>query len=281
MFPKAFKTFIISALCIPAHATLTFEVVFSANALINYTPAEQQLFQDGLDFWDDIIDGHQDGVDRTWTLNVDSFDSSPVGGLITLGSARPIDLLASNPVAGSSVSFNQFILAGNGEAQFNTNAAAGALQAVTIRHEIGHALGIGTLWEDNQVYSDEVANNSNRTLAGGIAGQYTGANALAAYQAEFDAGATFVPVELDGGPGTANAHWDEQGAGAPTDASGNSLDDELLTGELSGSAFLSNTTIQSLVDIGFTLETQALIVPEPSAALLAGFSLLLLGRRRR
>jgi hypothetical protein len=33
-------------------------------------------------------------------------------------------------------------------------------------------------------------------------GQYTSANTLAAYQAECDATATFVPVELDGGPGT-------------------------------------------------------------------------------
>ena len=40
------------------------------------------------------------------------------------------------------------------------------------------------------------------------AGQYTGAAALDAFKLEFNQlEATFVPVELDGGAGTANGHW--------------------------------------------------------------------------
>lgn len=292
---------ILSAFCSSAQATLTFQVAFTANALANYTPAEQQFFQDGLDFWDAIIDGHQDGVSRTWTLSVDSFDEGPMNGGITLGSAGPTGLLFSNVVPGSGLGApgpDRFILAGGGQAEFNTNAAAGPLDPIVVRHEIGHALGIGTLWEDNEVYNDGNAGTGNRTLAGGTPGQYTGANALAAYQDEFDTGATFIPIELDGGGGTAHGHWNMvtdhfnpalenqagfdsdpgDGVAAPTDGSGNSLDDELMTGVRSGSGFLSETSIQSLIDIGFTLEPT---VPEPSSALLAGLGLILLGRRRR
>jgi len=73
----------------------------------------------------------------------------------------------------------RFLLATSGLASFNTNAAARSLQASTIRHKIGHALGVGTLWEDNEVYNDGTSGNSNRTLPGGTPGQYIGPNGLA------------------------------------------------------------------------------------------------------
>jgi hypothetical protein len=47
-------------------------------------------------------------------------------------------------------------------------------------HEIGHVLGIGTLWDDNGYYAFNF--------------QYTGPFGLAAYRAEFDPNATFGPV---------------------------------------------------------------------------------------
>jgi len=186
------------------------------------------------------------------------------------------------------------ILCGNGS--FNVHPDAGTLNPLTIAHEIGHALGIGTLWEDNEVYNDGDGGTGNRTLAGGTPGQYMGAAALAAYQVEFDLTATFVPVELDGGPGTANGHWNEAldnfgtenvagpdsdpGDGVfpgPSTAGGLFLDDELMSGVLSGSAFLSNTTIQQLYDIGFNLTP----IPEPSLFGLLGACTLILGIRRR
>jgi len=203
----------LGSLCAALPAQLTFSVDFSAQALTDLTSEEQALFTDGLAFWDRIIDGHQDNTDRNWTLFVDTFSQGSMNGGITLGSARPIDLLLTNPVPGSGLSApwpDRFVIAGNGEASFNTNPEAGPLRSSVIIHEIGHALGIGTLWELNEVYNDgNPDTSSGRTLQGGIPGQYVGAHALAAYQAEFDPGATFIPVELDGGDGTAHGHWNE------------------------------------------------------------------------
>ncbi len=270
-----------------SNAAITFSVTFTAQAMADYSAAEQQLFQDGIDFWDSVIDGHQDNVNRNFNLEVDSFNQAAnPDGSITLGSAGPIGLTFSGVVAGANTSDGRYIIASGGRSRFNTNPAAGSVTASTIRHEIGHTLGIGTLWEDNEVYNDGDTGTGNRTLAGGIVGQYAGANALAAYQAEFDAAATFIPIEQSGGPGTANGHWDEsddfgQTATGITDAMGRDFRDELMTGYAApteANTFLSETSRQSLVDIGFTLEA----VPEPSSTSLLGLgSFALILRRRR
>lgn len=151
-----------------------------------------------------------------------------------------------------------------------------------LAHEIGHALGLGTLWDDNGVYTNG-------------SGMYTGEHGVRAYRAEFDPLANFVPVELAGNPGTPDNHWNQlmrssSQEGNPsnpfllspltgiTDIHGRDLALELITGALDpdyGQPFLSNTTIQSLRDLGFT------VVPEPSAAVLFAAALLTVGSRRR
>ncbi len=266
---------------------ILFEVEFTDAALIQYTTAEQQMFTDGLAYWDSVIDGHQDGVNRGFTLNVDSFSAARSGGTITLGSAGITSRGFSGSVSGATPSFGQYILSNGGNASFNIHPDAGPLRADVIQHEIGHSLGIGTLWEDNQLHNDGVAGNHNRTGAGAV-GQYTGAYALAAYRAEFDSSALFIPVEQGGGGGTAFGHWDEVDGGGVatgiTNANGQDFRDELMTGWASPAetnTFVSNTTIQSLRDLGFTLHAGAPI-PEPSSTVLIGLgSCVLLLRRRR
>jgi hypothetical protein len=140
-------------------------------------------------------------------------------------------------------------------ADLNTMVGNGIFETV-IRHEIGHVLGFGSLWTYNNVY-----------LQG--TGQYTGEAALAAFRIEFNQPqANYVPVELDGGAGTANGHWNmgiflgsaetADSRDDPGDAivytsvnNGLSLDDELMTGYLTGDAWFSNTTLQSFYDIGY------------------------------
>lgn len=129
-----------------------------------------------------------------------------------------------------------------------------------LAHEVGHALGIGTLWLSNGVYTF----NSF---------QYTGAHGVAAYQAEFNQSTPFIPVEDAGSPGTQNAHWDQlmrssaqEGNPADpyslsplvgvTDQYGRDRGLELMTGAIDpdyGEPFLSRFTVQSMRDLGYAV----------------------------
>jgi hypothetical protein len=269
------------------HADLTFNVAFTSAAEDGLSQAQRDLFSVGLSFWDEIIIGHRDLVPRNWTLTVDIFSAPSSGGGILLGSAGPSGVTFSNEVADAATSDRRFIISTGGIANFNIHPDAvnvGSLGIDTIRHELGHALGIGTLWEDNELYNDGVANNSNRTRNSSSPGQYLGAFGLEAFRNEFvgQQSAAFVPVELSGGPGTAHGHWDESDnfGQSPTGLvtfAGLDMQDELMTGYASPRPdFLSNLTRESLRDIGFNI----VAVPEPHSFLLVSVACLLSGLYR-
>ena len=239
--------------------------------------ANQAIFDNAATFWEETITGYADQADRILTVHVSAFQQAAVNNSILLGSAGP--RFGVEVTAG----VDNFFMATVGAARFNTHPDAvglgGLLNELTIRHEVGHILGIGTLWDTTSTIpgtQDDYTFNS---------GEYTGANALAAFNNEFGKSATSVPVELDGGTGTANGHWNE-GEASTTVVSGinagESLDDALMTGNLSGSGYISDTTLGSLQDMGYTtIGFNFVPVPEPSSAILVAFGLGALTFRRK
>jgi hypothetical protein len=115
--------------------------------------------------------------------------------------------------------------------------AAGTLRDV-VRHEIGHVLGIGTLWQSRGLLVGAETSNP----------RFTGAQATAEYNAVTSSRATSVPVESSGGPGTRDAHWRESVFG-----------NELMTGYVGpgGNLPLSRVTIASLADLGYHVNLAA------------------------
>ena len=85
--------------------------------------------------------------------------------------------------------------------------------------------------------------------------------ALDVYREEFGlAGASFVPLENNGGAGTAYTHWDEVLFG---DHGGNS-NPELMTGWIGNNWYVSDTTIAAFEDVGYaTVLGSALAVSDP------------------
>jgi hypothetical protein len=106
-----------------------------------------------------------------------------------------------------------------------------------ITHEMGHVLGIGTLW-------------SRKRLLGGSGTDdptFTGAGAVAEYAALTDDAPAGVPVENTGGPGTREGHWRESVFG-----------NELMSGFISATGNpLSRMTAASLADLGYQVDLDA------------------------
>ncbi|WP_324027185.1 leishmanolysin-related zinc metalloendopeptidase [Maribacter sp. BPC-D8] len=103
-----------------------------------------------------------------------------------------------------------------------------------IVHEMGHVLGIGTLWNTAPFGFD-------RTLRAGPDSNpyFTGKKANVFWNAE--GGTNELPIENMGGPGTALGHWREA-----------TLNNELMTGFLNlGENPLSRITAGSMRDLGY------------------------------
>jgi hypothetical protein len=117
----------------------------------------------------------------------------------------------------------------------------GLLNSV-ILHEMGHVLGIGTLWSTKGLLQNPSTTTSSLDTF------FSGPNGIAGFDAiggSSYTGGNKVPVENTGGSGTINGHWRES-----------VLQNELMTGTInSGTAGnpLSQLTARSLQDLGYTV----------------------------
>ncbi len=253
--------FFLAALVVCACGAQQALAIFDIELLFDgdFTPSQQEVAAEAAELWKDQITGYQPGISLTGlTFHLETFTQA-VGG--TLGRTFPPN----------SVLEADYTLSTGGRFQLDTLdmpwlESSGRLGDV-FAHEMGHLLGVGTLWISNNLYQM-------------WSGEYVGPFGVLAYNAEFDQTGTFVPVELEGGSSTANSHWNENKNGLGftgiRDVMGRDFRDELMTGWLNRNPFLSNTTVQSLRDLGFT------VVPEPGALtiLLAGIILWAGGARR-
>ena len=120
--------------------------------------------------------------------------------------------------------------------------AAGAFEAV-ILHEMGHVLGIGTLWETKNLVSFSGNASCRNSSSFSSPPVFTGSAAVTEYAALGKTGD--VPVEDNFGAGTQCGHWDE-----------GVFDNELMTGfiEATSSLPLSRLTAASLQDLGYSVD---------------------------
>ena len=151
-----------------------------------------------------------------------------------LGQAGPTHLRPTS--AGASA-----FLPAKGLMSFDT-ADLAAMQADgtlvdVITHEMGHVIGIGTIWDNKGLLSGAGTNNP----------RFTGTAARKEYGILKGTAPTAVPVENTGGPGTMNSHWRET-----------VFKNELMSGFIAApNNPLSRLTVASLQDVGYVVDLSA------------------------
>ncbi len=212
-----------------------FDIVINFSGDATYLP----YFTNAARMWELIITG--DVADQSNVAGIGFVDDLYIAASAvaidgvgnTLGQAGP-DIVRLNNI--STTGIMEFDVA-----DLPGLVADGSITS-TILHEMGHVLGLGTLWENVNLVT-KIIDNTKPT---GIDYHYVGAAALAEYRVlSNNFGATFIQVESTlGGAGTIGGHWDETIFG-----------DECMTGYVAaGFNPLSRMTIGALRDQGYQVD---------------------------
>jgi Leishmanolysin len=219
------------------------------------TQRQQEAFAAAADRWVRVIVGDLPEMLVGGEVIDDvviSAQGRPIDGIGTiLGQAGPVAL---RPAEAGAAAF----LPATGSMFFDTADLArmeadGRLNDV-ITHEMGHVLGIGTIWDDKGLLKDAGTDNP----------VFIGAGAMQEYRV-LRGGEDLrpVPVANEGGAGSRDSHWREK-----------VFVNELMTPEI-GSAGnpLSRMSVASLGDLGYQVdlaEADAYVLPDLLALAEAG-----------
>ncbi len=210
----------------PAEQRFFIDVEFAGGL----TTTQQQVFAAAGQRWQEVIVadpdiGSPDGESRL-TITAQGIFIDGASG--TLGQAAPTHVWTNSGLPARGImSFDTADLA--------SMEADGSLLDVIV-HEMGHVIGIGTLW-------------SNLLQGAGTTNpEFLGQNAMREFAAFLQQETSLpVPVANQNGPGTADSHWRE-----------NVFVHELMTGFLNaGVNPISRLTIASLEDLGYAVNYQA------------------------
>lgn len=148
-----------------------------------------------------------------------------------LGQAGPTELRPGGIGAGA-------FLPAKGRMTFDTADLANMETRGTLRdviaHEMGHVIGIGTIWPNLDLVAGTQTGNP----------LFVGTNASREFGTLTGGASVPVPVENTGGPGTRDSHWRDAVFG-----------NELMTGFVANPGNpLSRLTVASLQDIGYSVD---------------------------
>ena len=218
----------------PADAEGDSEFKIEVRFLGGLTPAQQDAFGTAAARWETVITAALPAVDlgdgTTEGVRIDASGVAidDVGGI--LGQAGPTFLRPMSAGGLPAAGMMQFDTADLGQMEIN-----GTLLDV-ITHEMGHVLGLGTLWGRR----DLLVGCGSPPSADPI---YVGENAMREF-AELSGSEEPVPVANTGGSGTRCGHWREALFG-----------NELMTGFIAmRDNPLSRLTVGSLDDLGYEVD---------------------------
>jgi hypothetical protein len=218
------------------------------------TTAQKNAFKVAADRWASVIVGdlpsvRVDGevVDDLLILAQGTAIDGPRG---ILGQAGPTHIRPAS--AGKSKFLPVKGIMSFDTADLKAMQKDGTLKDV-ITHEMGHVIGIGTIWERKGLLKDAGTNTV----------RFVGKNARKEFGKLKKSKAADVPVENTGGPGTADGHWRES-----------VFRNELMSGFIAApNNPLSRLTVASLQDLGYEVDlskAEAYKLPDLLAVAAAG-----------
>jgi hypothetical protein len=199
------------------------------------TTAQKNAFKAAADRWASVIVGdlpsvRVDGevIDDLLILAQGTAIDGPRG---ILGQAGPTHLRPAS--AGKSKFLPVKGIMSFDSADLKAMQQDGTLKDV-ITHEMGHVIGVGTIWERKGLLKD----------TGTPTVRFVGKNARKEFGKLKKSKAADVPVENTGGPGTADGHWRES-----------VFRNELMSGFIAAlNNPLSRLTVASLQDMGYEVD---------------------------
>ncbi|MFE7553869.1 leishmanolysin-related zinc metalloendopeptidase [Streptomyces gardneri] len=209
------------------------------------TNSQKDVFAEAAERWARVIVGDLETAivhDFTGTVVVDDLlidaEGVPIDGVDNnpniLGQAGPTRFRRHDAVSGAG-------LPATGRMRFDSADLAqmedeGSLLDV-ITHEMGHVLGIGTVWTDFGLLKDFPGDDPT----------FVGPGAMKEFGTLAGEPPGPVPVANVGGLGSAGSHWRES-----------VFDNELMSPSIDGSNNpLSRLTVASLEDLGYTVDLEA------------------------
>jgi Leishmanolysin len=199
------------------------------------TAKQKAAFTAAADRWSEVIVGDLPPVvidgEQIDDILIEAEGASIDGPGKILGQAGPTHLRPAS--AGAAAFIPAKGIMSFDSADLAAMEADGTLRDV-ITHEMGHVLGIGTVWTRKKLLKG----------AGGANPTFRGTSAMAEYGKLKKTTATPVPVENTGGVGTRDSHWRET-----------IFKNELMTGFVGGKPNpLSRVTVASLKDLGYVVD---------------------------
>ena len=205
------------------------------------TASQKNAFKKAADRWTKVIVGDVPSVMVGGELIDDLLIEAQgvaidgVGGI--LGQAGPTNLRPA------SAGVNAFLPA-KGIMSFDTadlaNMESNGTLLDVITHEMGHVIGIGTIWVRMGLLAGADSTNPPNPT-------FKGTNAKKEFGILKGTGPAPVPVENTGGPGTKNSHWRES-----------VFKNELMSGFIAApNNPLSKLTVASLKDMGYVVNMSA------------------------
>jgi hypothetical protein len=238
-------------------ATLSNSIVpFGIEIVIldNGTPTQDQAFLDAAARWETIIRGDvpdrdfaQDAIPADACFEGQPAISDVIDDVRIYVQIQPIDqvggtLAQAGPCLSRPItSLPLFGLMTFDEADLTNLEGDGDMLPVVL-HEMGHVLGIGTMWDDKDLLQAPSLPNNQ-----GADTHFRGDGAIEAFDAA--GGSSYsgakVPVENQAGEGSGDSHWRES-----------VLQTELMTPFLRPGTFkaLSAITVRSLEDLGYGVD---------------------------